>query len=235
MPSDSIRNRFIASLDPGERKRLEAIAEPVTLHLKDVLVQQDAPVDYVYFPTSSAISLLTVMNDGGSIEAALIGRDGMVGFCTLLGAESMPWQAVVQMEGDALRVPRGKLLEDRSLTRTLSTLAAAYQTGVLWQATLSIACNRFHPIAQRCARWLLMINDRSDSDTIEMTQEFLAEMLGVRRQSVSEVLGNLERQGLIERSRQRHIRLANRSGLEALTCECYWRMFLPQDLPNEAS
>jgi CRP-like cAMP-binding protein len=203
---------------------LIALATPVTLGLGSVLYEPGDPVDACYFPLNSAVSLITVMADGESVEAGLIGYEGMAGFGALLGEPQTPWRAVVQMGGEALRVPVNRLLADGPLADALRPLAMRYQAALYWLATLTIACNRFHRVDQRAARWLLMLNDRDDDDLIEATHEFLSQMLGVRRQSVTESLGRLEERGLLRQQGQGRLLLLDRAGLEALVCECYTRI-----------
>jgi CRP-like cAMP-binding protein len=231
MLADSTRNAFIKALDQPARSRLETLAEPTNLQLGDVLFEPDVPFDACYFPLTAAVSLLTVMEDGVSIEAGLIGREGLAGFSALLGEDRMPWRGVVQMAGEALRVPVEPLLADNELVQALRPLAIQYQGALFWLATLTIACNRFHQIEQRTARWLLMINDRDDDDVIELTHEFLSEMLGVRRQSVTEALGALEERGLVRQDAHRRLRVLDRRGLEDVSCECYERIapYFPGD------
>lgn len=219
------RNHLVGALGEESRGRLAAIGEVVPLRHKDLVVEAETQIDWVYFPLSGAISMLTIMEDGQSIEAGLVGREGVIGSAVILGRRMMPWRCVVQVPGQALRVAAGALLAEPVLLRALTLPAAEYQAALHWLATLTIACNRFHAVEQRCARWLLMVNDRDDDDNvIVITHEFLSEMLGVRRQSVTDSLLNLERLGLVKRVKQGLIEVVDRGGLEAAACECYERM-----------
>jgi CRP-like cAMP-binding protein len=234
MPANPTRNALVHALPEVERRRLIAVSTPVTLELSTVLFEPGDLIDACYFPLNSAVSLVTMMEDGGSVEAGLIGNEGIAGFGALLGEPHIPWRGVVQMAGDALRVPVHSLLADGALADALRPLAMRYQAALYWLATLTIACNRFHRIDQRAARWLLMIDDRNDGDLIEATHEFLSQMLGVRRQSVTEAMGRLEAAGLLRQEGQGKLRLLDRSGLETLACECYSRIaprFSPEDGP----
>lgn len=234
MGSDGQQNHLVAVLPDGLRARLIAIADVVPLRHKEVVVEAETPIEWVYFPVSGAISMLTIMEDGQSIEAGLVGREGVIGSAAILGREVVPWRCVVQVPGQALRVAVAALREDLALVRALTLPAAEYQAGLHWLATLTIACNRFHSVQQRCARWLLLVNDRDDDDNvIVITHEFLSEMLGVRRQSVTESLLNLERDGLIRRVGQGQIEIVDRAGLEAATCERYERMNRVFPLPRK--
>jgi CRP-like cAMP-binding protein len=231
MPADPTRNAFVHALPEAERGRLIMMSTPVTLELGAALLEPGERIDLCYFPLTSVISLVTVMEDGESIEAGLVGREGMAGFDALLGEAMTPWRHVVQMAGDALCIPVDRLLADHKVLAALRPLATRYQTALYWLATLTIACNRFHRVDQRAARWLLMLNDRDDDDLVEATHEFLSQMLGVRRQSVTEALGRLEEQRLLRQEGHGKLRLIDRPGLEELACECYRRL-APQFVPD---
>jgi CRP-like cAMP-binding protein len=229
--ADPLRNRMIASLPTSVQGELVAIVEPVELPHRAVLFEPDQPVSTVLFPTSGVVSLLTVMSDGESIEAGLVGREGMFGRVVTDGSGAMPWRAIVQMPGEALRAQTRDLARHPALYEALRRLESRYLRALHWLATLSIACNRFHRLDERCARWLLMMHDRAEGDDLWLTHEFLSEMLGARRQSVTRALMALQRAKLITRTRRSHIVVTDRAGLERATCECYARMqrFLPLD------
>ncbi len=213
-------NQLLARLPLAEAQRLLACMRPVKLEFKQVLYAARAPIKLVYFPNSGTASALTVMDDGSAIEVATIGREGVVGLSVLLGADTSPNEVIIQIPGDALCMDADVLKHEAGpatpLRRVLLLYATAYQT----QVSYSVACNGLHTVQQRCCRWLLMTHDRTDSDSMPLTHEFLAIMLGVRRATVSEVLGPLHEKGLVNNSRGA-IRVLDREGLERLACECY--------------
>lgn len=221
---DPAQNGVLAALPDALCEHLVALGTVLPLELRATLVEPDEALTRVIFPLSGAISLLTVMNDGESVEAGLIGREGMLGPVGKQADSSTPWRAVVQMSGEALSVPAAALAANAELVHALQPLERRYETALHWLATLSIACNRFHSLEQRCARWLLMMRDRADGDRLAITHEFLSEMLGARRQSVTRALNALERDGLIRRVRRSEVEIADRAGLERASCECYERM-----------
>jgi CRP-like cAMP-binding protein len=237
MPSAKpTQNAFVHALPEPERRRLTALSTPLTLEQGAILFEPGERLDACYFPFGSVISLVTVIEDGESIAAGLIGREGMVGFGALLGESRIPWRVVGQLTGGALRVPVDRLLDDGTLADALRPLAMRYQAALYWLAKLTIACNWYHAGDQRAARCLLMLNDLNhrDHDLIETTPEFLAQMLGEPRQDATEALRVLEEQGVVRHEGDGRLRLLDRPGLEALACECYSRIapqFSSQDGP----
>jgi CRP-like cAMP-binding protein len=213
-------NRLLSGLPPKEWRRLLPHLRLVPLPLKQVLYEVRSPIDYAYFPNRGVVSALTVMEDGRAIEVATIGDEGMVGLPLLVGARSSPNRMIVQVPGEALRMAADVLQEEVGRDSSLRRLLVLYHTAFLAQVSQAVACNGLHSVHQRCCRWLLMTQDRAHSDVFPMTHEFLAEMLGVRRSTVSEVLEPFQEQGLIRYSRGK-CTVLNRKGLKAGSCECY--------------
>jgi CRP-like cAMP-binding protein len=213
-------NRLLAALTPEDRERLAADLEFVSLPLGEVIYESGSRQDYVYFPTTAIVSLLYVMEDGASAEIAIVGNEGIVGVSLIMGGETTPSRAVVQSAGTAYRLP-GRLLK-REFTRgaALQHLLLRYVQALLTQMAQTAVCNRHHSVDQQLCRWLLLSMDRLPSNQLVMTQELIANMLGVRREGVTEAAGKLQRAGLIRYSRGR-ITVLDRAGLEARACECY--------------
>jgi CRP-like cAMP-binding protein len=213
-------NRLLARLPPEEYLRLLPHLQLVSLALKHVLYEARSPIDYAYFPNRGVVSALAVMEDGRAIEVATIGDEGMVGLPVLVGAKTTANRMVVQVPGEALRMGEDVLREEVSRDSPLRRLLVLYHTAFLAQVSQAVACNGLHSVHQRCCRWLLMTQDRAHADVFPMTHEFLAEMLGVRRSTVSEVLQPFQEEGLIRYSRGK-CTILDREGLKAGTCECY--------------
>jgi CRP-like cAMP-binding protein len=215
-----LKNRLLAVLPPEVYDHLVPSLELVLLTLKQTLYQPKSAIPYVYFPLNMVTSLVTILQDGVAIEVATIGNEGMVGLPVFLGAETISGEAFVQIPGEAVRM-RAEVFRDEATQRgPLQDLLLQYTQTLFTQIAQSVACNRFHSIEQRCARWLLMTHDRVRAAQFALTQEFLSEMLGVRRAGVSEVASRLQEAGLIKYSRG-IITILNRSGLEEVSCECY--------------
>src|SRR6202023_2400961 len=187
-------NRLLARLPPEEYQRLLPRLQLVPLALKHVLYEARAPIDYAYFPNRSVVSALPGMEDAGAIEVATIGNEGMVGLPLLVGAKTTANRMIVQVSGEALRMAEDVLREEVSRDGAMRRLLVLYHTAFLAQVSQAVACNGLHSVHQRCCRWLLMTQDRAHSDAFPMTHEFLAEMLGVRRSTVSEVLEPFQEQ-----------------------------------------
>ena len=215
-----IKNRLLSALPDSEYERLLPHLEQVSFTLKQILYMPNEPIDYVYFPNSGIISLVNLMEDGGTVEVATVGNEGMVGLPLLLGADRMMAQAITQMVGDALRMKADVFKREVTPASPLYSLLLRYTQALMNLISQSVACNRLHSIEERCCRWLLLCQDRVDSDEFPLTQEFLAQMLGVRRASVSVVAAILQKAGLI-RYRRGKITILDRFGLEATSCECY--------------
>jgi len=216
-------NRLLARLPPEEYQRLLPRLQLVPLAFKHVLYEARSHIDFAYFPNQGVVSALTVMKDGRAIEVATIGDEGMVCLPLLVGAKTTANRVIVQVPGEALRMAEDLLREEVSRDSPLRRLLILYHTAFLTQISQAVACNGLHSVHQRCCRWLLMTQDRAHSDVFPMTHEFLAEMLGVRRSTVSEVLEPFQEEGLIRYSRGK-CTVLDRKGLKAGSCECYQRI-----------
>jgi CRP-like cAMP-binding protein len=213
-------NRLLARLPPKEYQRLLPRLQVVPLAMKHVLYEARAHIDYAYFPNRGVVSALTVMEGGRAIEVATIGDEGMVGLPLLVGADTAPNRVIVQVPGEAVRIAEDVIREEVSWDSPLRRLLVLYHTAFLAQVSQAVACNGLHSVHQRCCRWLLMTQDRAHSDVFPMTHEFLAEMLGVRRSTVSEVLEPFQKNGLIRYNRGK-CTVLDQEGLKAGSCECY--------------
>ena len=220
LPLPPSSNRLLASLPPSEYRRLVPHLEQVDLPIRKVLFDVDEPIEHVYFPQTAVASILGVMSDGTGVEVATVGREGMVGVPVFLGAERMSAQCFVQVPGQGLRMRARELRRLSQHLPGLHDVLERYTQALFTFISQGAACNRTHTTEQRCTRWLLMTADRVGVNTLDSPSEFLAQMLGVRRASVSEVASVLQREGLLRYSRG-HITLLDRAGMEATTCECY--------------
>jgi CRP-like cAMP-binding protein len=213
-------NRLLRALPPGELRKLTARCEVLDLEVRYCIFEPDRPSEYVYFPLSSVISVHTKMREGMVVEVATVGREGMVGLEIFLGGQQTPASAFCQIAGPAVRINTDEFCQTVRDSAPLTALLLRYTQAVLTQVSQSVACNRVHSVEERCARWLLMTHDRVNGDRFDLTQEFLAEMLGVRRPTVSIAASILQRAGFIRYSRGR-VEVVDRAGLESATCECY--------------
>jgi len=220
LPETDIRNKILQLLPAYELAALLERAELVAVKSKEVVFEPEERIEYVHFPENSVISLITVMEDGDMVEAMTVGNDGFTGVAVFHGVPTSKNKGIGQISGEARRLgvkDFGELVEQCS---GLRRLLHRYSQFVYETVSQSAACNRLHVIEQRCARWLLMSNDRVGRDKFDLTQEFLAEMLGVRRPGVTVAMGILEKAGLITHGRG-NITVVNRAGLEKASCECY--------------
>jgi CRP-like cAMP-binding protein len=213
-------NRILASLPSAAYQRVRSKLEPTEFRSGQHLHEVDGPIAHVYFPRSGVASVVARMDDGRTVEVATIGNEGVVGLGAYLGDGSSPMEAFVQIPGEAVRMDAGAFRQEIRAGGALRDGIRRYSQALLTQVGQSAACNRVHAIDERCARWLLMSHDRVVGDEIRLTQEFLAEMLGVRRAGVSGAAGLLKRRKLIDYRRGR-IRVLDRKGLEKAACECY--------------
>jgi CRP-like cAMP-binding protein len=212
-------NRLLAALPPKERTRLRL--EQVPLALRDVLFEAGQPVTHVYFPSSGVVSLLSPPEGvGEGVEVGLVGREGMVGLAVFLGADSSPFRCIVQVPGDALRLPADEFRSRVGRDSPLHGLLLRYTNAFLSQVSLSVSCNSLHSLEKRLCRWLLMTHVRAETDEFMLTHELLAAMLGVRRASVTEAARGLRQAGLIRYVRGQ-ITVLDRPGLEAAACPCH--------------
>lgn len=213
-------NRLLSLLAGDERARLLPQFEVMKIAMKQMLAEPRQPFSHVYFPLDCVTSLVIELEDGGSVEVATVGREGMVGVPVLLGGEQSPTRIFAQVPGDAARMKASAFAEQLDATPQFARLLQRYAQSMMNQVSQTAACNHAHQIEQRLCRWLLMTHDRVGRDHFPLTQEFLAQMLGVRRPSVTVVAGTLQRAGLISYTRGQ-VTILNRAGLEAAACECY--------------
>jgi CRP-like cAMP-binding protein len=219
-PPDPRKNHLLAALPGDEWARWLPALEPVDMPLGEVLYESGMLPTHVYFPTTSIVSLLYVMEDGASAEIAVVGNEGIVGISLFMGGETTPSRSVVQSAGQGFRM-RGQLLkEEFSRSGPVLHLLLRYTQALITQMAQTAVCNRHHSLDQQLCRWLLLSLDRLQAPELVMTQELIANMLGVRRQGVTESAGKLEREGLIRYSRGL-ITVLDRAGLEKRACECY--------------
>jgi len=214
------RNRILAALPPDDLERLRPRLERVELVLRQVLFEPNRPIEHVYFVESGVASLVSLAADGSAVETATVGHEGMVGLPVFLNAVSMAGQAFVQIPGEGYRLAAPDLREEVRRGSELAEMLGRYTQALFTLLAQTSACNRKHPVVERCARWLLLSHDRVGADTFELTHLFLSQMLGVRRASVTEAAGALQRAGLIDYRRGR-MTILDRPGLEAASCECY--------------
>jgi CRP-like cAMP-binding protein len=219
-PPPTTVNRILTGLPGEEYERISAYLEPVEMPLGEVLYRPNEPITHVFFPNRGTVSIISVFEDGKSVEAGMVGNEGMFGVCVFLGSVSSPLEAVVQLPGEALRMRSDMLLEEFKRGGHLQDLLLRYTQAFIIQIAQTAACNRAHPIEGRLVRWLLMCQDRACSGDLQLTHEFIAVMLGTRRAGVSEAAGKLQDQGVI-RYKRGHVSILNRPRLEALSCECY--------------
>jgi CRP-like cAMP-binding protein len=213
------QNQLLAALPADEQERWRAELEPVDLKLGDVLYESGSTMTHVYFPTTAIVSLLYVMENGASAEIAVVGHEGIVGVSLFMGGESTPSRAVVQSAGKGFRLGAQQIQEHFKRAPVLHLLLR-YTQALITQMAQTAVCNRHHSLDQQLCRWLLLSLDRLSGSELVMTQELIANMLGVRREGVTESATKLQKAGLIKYSRGR-ITVLDRAGLEQRSCECY--------------
>ncbi len=215
-------NRLLAGLPAADRNRLGPHLEFENVELKQVMFEPGKRIESVYFPGTAVVSMLTTMDDGTAVEIATVGNEGMVGVPLVLGSAFMPVRefSQAQVPGDVVRMDAKIFDEEIAARGPLYDLVQRYVLAFFSQISQQVACNNLHSIEARCCRWMLLTHDRVGTDEFPLTQEFLAEMLGVRRASVTVVAGVLQRAGFI-RFRRGRITVVDREGLEASSCECY--------------
>jgi CRP-like cAMP-binding protein len=214
------RNHLLAALPAAEYEALLPHLEPVSLALGQMLYQPGQQLTHACFPTSAVVSLYYVTETGAAAESAGVGNEGMVGISLFMGGHSTPSSSVVQTAGQAWRLERHRLLQAFERPGLLQGLLLRYTQALITQVSQTAACNRHHSIEQQLSRWLLLTLDRSTAQELVMTQELVASMLGVRRESVTEAAGKLQQVGFI-RYRRGHIAVVDRQGLQTRACECY--------------
>ena len=216
---DPRTNQLLAGLPEAEWRRWQPLLEPFDMPLGHVLYEPGSTLSHVYFPTNAIVSLLYVMENGASAEIAIVGNDGLVGISLFMGGESTPSRAVVQSAGQGFRLT-SELIKEEFRRAPVLHLLLRYTQALITQMAQTAVCNRHHSLDQQLCRWLLLSLDRLQGDELVMTQELIANMLGVRREGVTEGALKLQEAGLIRYSRG-HIKVLDRPGLEARTCECY--------------
>lgn len=218
-PTQSV-NDLLASLPPAEWGRIGPELEAIELPLGKVLYESGATMSHVYFPTSAIVSLLYVMEDGASAEIAVVGHEGVVGVAIFMGGETTPSRAVVQSAGQGYRLRASVIKDEFHHSGPVMHLLLRYTQALITQMAQTAVCNRHHSLDQQLCRWLLLSLDRLSGPELVMTQELIANMLGVRREGVTEAALRLARLGLIRYARG-HITVLDRPALEARVCECY--------------
>lgn len=216
----AIQNRLLAALPPEELKRVLPHLQEVSFSLGEVVYEIAGRLKYVYFPTTAIVSLLYTMANGATAEMGLTGNDGVVGIALFMGGGTMPNRAVVQSAGGALRMKVKALQEEFAQSGEFQRLLLRYTQALITQISQTAVCNRLHSVEQQLCRWLLLSHDRVNGDELIMTQELIADMLGVRREGVTVAAGRLQDAGTISYVRG-HIKILDRKKLEATVCECY--------------
>ena len=216
----TLANKLLAALPRADNEALQSHLTVVPLVQGTVLFEADQEVDHVFFPLSGMVSMLAVLKNGNAVETATIGREGVVGAMAGLGLHKSRVRAVIQLASSVARIPSSEFRKATANSPAISNLCIRYNEVLLAQARVTAACNISHPVEARFCRWLLQSRDRADSETVPLTQEFLSEMLGVRRTSVTEVAVKMQEAGAISYSRG-IIKIINREKLREISCECY--------------
>jgi|SRR5687768_2154844 len=219
-PNQPNQNHLLAALPAAELERLKPHLELIHLPLGDVLSESGGRLSYVYFPTSTIISLHYILENGASSEIAGVGNEGMLGISLFMGGESTPSWATVQTAGYGYRLKAALLMQEFNQGGAVQRLLLRYTQALITQISQTAVCNRHHTIEQQLCRWLLLTLDRLNSQELVMTQELIASMLGVRREGITEAAGKLQQAGII-RYRRGHITVLDRAGLHEHVCECY--------------
>jgi CRP-like cAMP-binding protein len=213
-------NLLLAALPAEDRERLVAGLKPVSFRLGDVIYESQGQMDFVYFPTTAHISLLYTMTDGMTAEVGLVGNEGLVGIALFMGGATTPNRAIVQGAGAALKMPAQEMLEEFRKGGAFQLTLLRYTQALIVQISQTAVCNRLHTTEQRLCRWMLMTRDRTHKDELQMTHEFISNMLGIHREAVSLAAHRLQEKGMISYARGR-IRILDRQKLESCSCECY--------------
>jgi CRP-like cAMP-binding protein len=217
---EPLQNHLLNALSPAARERLFPHLELVAMPLGKVLYESGDLLRHVYFPTDCIVSLLFVMEDGASAEIAVVGNEGLIGIALFMGGETTPSRAIVQSAGYAYRLAGQRLKDEFNRNGGMHILLLRYTQSLITQMAQTAVCNRHHSLDQQLSRWLLLSLDRLSSNELTMTQELIANMLGVRREGVTEAAGKLQKLGVIEYSRGK-ITVLDRPKMEQLCCECY--------------
>jgi CRP-like cAMP-binding protein len=214
------KNHLLELLLSADRERLTGAMQRVIAKRGDRLFERHKPIEHIDFPLEGVVSIVVTTKEGDIAEVGTVGNEGMAGIPVLLGAKTSPYDAFYQVPGESMRVSAPAFAEELVRHGHFEEILRRYAQGFLYQVAQSAACNRLHPVEQRLCRWILLSHDRTGSDTVALTQEFLALMLGVRRASVSVVAGMLQKAGFIRYNRG-VIEVLDRGGLEECSCECY--------------
>ncbi|MFN2359645.1 MAG: Crp/Fnr family transcriptional regulator [Marinobacter sp.] len=215
-----LQNRLLEALPEDARRRIFPKLKLIEMSLGDVIYESNQQIEYVYFPADCIISLLYVMECGASAEISVVGKEGMAGVAVVMGGESTPNRLVVQSPGHAWRLPAADLKKEFNNHSEIRIITLRFTQALITQMSQTAVCNRHHSIDQQLCRWLLLSLDRLESNQLNMTQELIANMLGVRREGVTEAAGKLQKLGVIE-YRRGHITVLDRPKMESLCCECY--------------
>ncbi len=221
MPASGLKqNQLLANLTAPELKRMRPYLELTNMPLGHVVYESGRVLEHVYFPTTAIVSLLHVLENGSSAEIAVVGNEGVVGVSLFMGGESTPSRALVQSAGHGYRLPSQLMKNEFNRGGQMQNLLLRYTQALITQMAQTAVCNRHHSVDQQLCRWLLLSLDRMPSNELKMTQELIANMLGVRREGVTEAAGKLQAAGVIH-YRRGHIEVLDRPKLETLSCECY--------------
>jgi CRP-like cAMP-binding protein len=237
-PHNPKQNHILAALPLEDYARLLPDLELIPMPLGWAVYESGGHMSYLYFPTTSLVSLLYVMEDGASAEIAITGNEGLVGISLFMGGETTPSRAVVQSAGNGYRLSANVAKREFAAGGHLQHLALRYPQALITQMAQTAVCNRHHALEKQLCRWLLLSIDRLEGDELKMTQELIANMLGVRREGVTEAAGKLQADGLIQYARG-HIKVVDRAGLEKRVCECYavvkneYDRLLPYKIPGQ--
>jgi CRP-like cAMP-binding protein len=213
-------NALLNALEPSAFERVSKRLTRVTLRPKDVVYKPHEPIDHVLFPENAVVCLMTLMSNGDTIEAATVGREGASWISASVGARSMPCETIVVIEGTGLRLPIAELDQEMRRNGHFRDVLTEYSHALLIASMRTAACNGLHKLSERCARWVLMTLDRVDSDRFAVTKEFLAQLLGTNRPTVSLLISAFERAGILN-VKGRWVSLADRDRLKEAACECY--------------
>ena len=214
------RNQLLSLLSHADRQRVLDRCEKLSLDARTIIYRADDPIAHIYFPLSGMVSLVITTEEGQTVEIGSVGNEGMVGTPLALGAEKSHVEALVQVSGDMLRISQKDFQRELKRSAVLTRMVQRFAQALMTQIAQSVACNQLHSVDQRTCRWFLMTHDRAGVDDIELTQQFVAQMLGVRRPSVTVAAGLLQKAGLIRYSRGK-LAILDRKGLEAGACACY--------------
>ncbi len=235
-PSPQPENKLLAALSTKSYRRIAPHLEPVNFSLGEMLYQPNMPITYVYFPHKSTISMVNILTDGFMVEVGVVGSEGMLGTTLLSGDSISPHRAIVQIADGGMRMKAESFIEEIRNNDEFNELVHRYLQELFTQVSQTSACNRIHPIAERLARWLLLCQDRMESDTLHLTHEFIATRLEVRRAGVTVAAGTLQAAGIITYQRGT-VLIKDREALEDASCECYRAVKNEYDrlLPKKAS